>query len=81
LVRSREERFASNFIAEFNESVERLLEYPRAWPVIGDRVRRIQLRRFPYAIFYQIRDDDIFIVAIAHMHRQPRYWVDRIADN
>jgi hypothetical protein len=29
---------------------------------------------------YQVRDDEIVIVAVAHLHRQPRYWRDRIKD-
>jgi plasmid stabilization system protein ParE len=71
---------AREFVAELNSSIKRLLEYPKAWPQVGKRVRRLQLRRFPYGIFYQIREDEIFVVAVAHLHRQPEYWRDRVKE-
>jgi len=36
--------------------------------------RRVNLRVFPYVI----RDDVIWIVAIAHAFRKPEYWIDRV---
>ncbi|CAN1722889.1 toxin ParE1/3/4 [Hyphomicrobium sp. 1Nfss2.1] len=69
---------AIEFLVEFNSAVERLLEFPNAWPNVGKRVRRLQLRRFPYGIIYQLREDEIFIVAVAHLHRRPQYWKDRL---
>jgi hypothetical protein len=38
------------------------------------------LKRFPYGIVYQIRGDEISIVAVAHLHRQPGYWSERLKD-
>jgi len=35
------------------------------------------LRIFPYYIAYLIRGDVLWILAIAHSHRQPQYWIER----
>ena len=42
--------------------------------------RRINLKIFPFYIPYMIHQDRIWILAIAHSHRKPIYWVDRKDD-
>jgi hypothetical protein len=49
-------------------------ELPRLRP---GGYRRVNLRIFPYYIAYIIRGAKIWILAIAHVHRTPEYWVER----
>jgi hypothetical protein len=49
-------------------------ELPRLRP---GGYRRVNLRIFPYYIAYLIRGTKIWILAIAHIHREPEYWVER----
>ncbi|MBI3461482.1 MAG: type II toxin-antitoxin system RelE/ParE family toxin [Planctomycetes bacterium] len=35
------------------------------------------LPRFPYRIIYEVRSDEIVILAIAHNRRRPGYWSRR----
>jgi hypothetical protein len=46
-------------------------------PRLRSGYRRVNLKVFPYYIAYAVRDSVIWILAIAHGHRQPEYWVDR----
>ncbi len=39
--------------------------------------RRVNLRVFPYYIAYIIRGEVLWILAIAHTHRRPNYWIER----
>jgi len=39
--------------------------------------RRVNLKVFPYYIAYIIREDTLWILAIAHAHRKPEYWIKR----
>jgi toxin ParE1/3/4 len=39
--------------------------------------RRVNLKVFPYYIAYFIWDDTIWILAVAHGHRRPEYWLER----
>ena len=39
--------------------------------------RRVNLKIFPYYISYVVRDPVIWILAIAHGHTLPDYWIDR----
>lgn len=40
--------------------------------------RRVLLTKFPYLVIFTIRDEDILVVAVAHAHRKPDYWAERI---
>jgi len=66
------------FLTEVLNALDRIGKYPEAWQTFSKRTRRCQTRRFPYGIIYQIRKDEILIVAIANLHRKPEYWKDRI---
>jgi len=39
--------------------------------------RRVNLKIFPFYIAYSIKKDVIWIVAIAHGYRKPKYWIQR----
>ena len=65
------------FLAEILNALERIAEFPEAWHPISKRTRRAQTRRFPFGIIYQIRENEILIIAVANLHREPDYWVER----
>jgi toxin ParE2 len=50
-------------------------EVPRLRPR-GDR--RVNLHIFPHYIAYIIRGDALWVVAIAHAHRRPEFWLERL---
>jgi toxin ParE2 len=66
------------FLTEVLNTLDRIGKYPEAWQPSSKRTRRCQTRRFPYGIMYQIRKDEILVVAIANLHRKPDHWKDRI---
>jgi hypothetical protein len=41
-------------------------------------VKRLLLRRFPYAVVVRERGTEIFVIAFAHYARRPGYWRDRL---
>ena len=49
-------------------------EVPRLRP---GGYRRVNLKIFPYYISYIVRDPTIWILAVAHAHTRPEYWIDR----
>jgi plasmid stabilization system protein ParE len=66
------------FLAEVLNALDRIGEFPEAWHPCSKRTRRCQTRRFPYGIIYQTRKEEILVIAIANLHRNPGYWKDRI---
>lgn len=66
------------FLDELDRVVRRAVTFPMSCPEIEPGVRRCLLARFPYGLIYGIDRKIIAVVAVAHLHREPRYWVDRI---
>jgi len=66
------------FYQETKASIERLKFMPKAWPKAGERTRRCLLKGFPYALLYVVETDEILITAVAHLHRDPEHYRDRI---
>lgn len=40
-------------------------------------VRHFVLQRFPYRIVYEVRSDEVLVLAVAHVRRRPFYWKKR----
>jgi len=66
------------FMNEFNRVLKFILSYPTLWAKVGKRTRRALLKRFPYFILYIFEDETVHITCIAHQHRDPEYYLDRI---
>ncbi len=67
------------FKREAETAVKLIQERPLAWQIEIDAVRRLIMNRFPYRILYIIRNEQIVVIAVAHQHRRPDYWADRIS--
>ena len=67
------------FLLEVKNSIKRILSYPKSYQEIGQYSRRCLVQKFPYGIIYQCKKESslILIVAIAHLHRKPDYWLSR----
>lgn len=59
------------------KSINRILEYPYSWSIEKWDIRKCLLHKFPYKILSSVEDNHIFVIAVAHQHRKPDYWVDR----
>jgi plasmid stabilization system protein ParE len=51
-----------------------ILTTPQKYPFGARGERRFVLDRFPYTILYRVREDEVFVTAIAHQSRRPGYW-------
>ena len=55
------------------DAVDKILENPEAYQLVGDEVRHKLLMRFPYSLLYVVEPDRIRVVAVAHQKRRPGY--------
>ncbi len=63
---------------EIAQGLGRIQQFPRLWPIYEGEYRRYLLQRFPYGLVYRIDPEKIFILAVAHLHRHPGYWKNRV---
>jgi len=70
-------RLAANFLAAVQASIASIQRRPEAYALVDPTMRRALVRRFPYAIFYEIGATEIVVYAIFHAARDPRAWKRR----
>jgi plasmid stabilization system protein ParE len=74
----RNETAAVNFVAEVDQAIELIAASPQRWPKGLHGTRKFVLQRFPFAVVYREKDTGIQVLAIAHGHRRPGYWKNRL---
>jgi plasmid stabilization system protein ParE len=74
----QKEGLGFEFSEEIRTTIERIIQYTEAWPLISKRTRRCRSKRFPYGIIYQIRGETLLIIAVLHLRREPQSWRTRI---
>jgi toxin ParE1/3/4 len=69
---------AQKFSTELTQAIASVTESPQRWPTYLLSTRRFFLRHFPFAVVYRELPSIIQIVAVAHGHRRPGYWKQRL---
>ena len=64
-------------ISEFERALSLLSSDPALGAIWRGSTRRLPLRRFPYNLVYQIKPQEIRIIALAHQRRRSGYWTGR----
>ena len=74
----QQQGLGESFKREAEAAARLIQDRPLAWQIEAEPVRRFIFDRFPYKMLYIIREGRIVVIAIAHQHRQPDYWIERI---
>ena len=64
----------SEYEAALELQLRRLEQAPLLYAEILPGIRRTLLPRFPYALFYTVRNDLVHILAVIHNVRNPKRW-------
>ena len=64
----------SEFELAFELQLKRLEQVPLLYSEIIPSVRRTLLPRFPYSVFYTVKSDLVYVLAVIHNARNPRRW-------
>jgi plasmid stabilization system protein ParE len=70
---------AEQFLEAVDDAMSRIEEAPDRHPIIRGRLRRVLLRRFPYAVYYKVYRSSISVVGVIHGYRHPDTWLRRAA--
>jgi len=61
-----------------DDALLRIVANPDLYPIVYLTLRRTVVRRFPFAIFYEVVADEIQVVAVFHSRRDPESWKSRV---
>jgi hypothetical protein len=74
LYESAREGLGAEFLAEVEATTHLIESFPLAWTSLSPRTRRCRTHRFPFGLFYQVRRDEILIVSVMDLRRDPKRW-------
>lgn len=67
-----------DFVTEAREAFQLIVERPAQFRAVGKAVRRAQLSRFPYVVYFLVNSEEILILAVVHKRRHPDTWKRRL---
>lgn len=70
---SKVPNLGAEFLREVKKALMRLEADPEAAQTVRGNVRRRLIRRFPFGILYRVDPEEIVILAVMHLARQPDY--------
>ena len=66
------------FSQEVFSTIQRIIHFPLSWSVFSENTRRCLTKRFPYGVLYQSIGEEIIIIAVMQLNREPDYWKKRL---
>ncbi len=76
---SQSSGLGSEFVRAVDTCISTIGRNPLAYKLIYQEARRVLVRRFPYALFYIVGEDTVFVIACFHSKRNPNNWQDRLS--
>ena len=68
---------AADFLGAVNTCIASIRRHPEAYQLVDPTMRRALLRRFPYAVFYEVGPVEIVVYGVFHGARNPAAWKRR----
>jgi plasmid stabilization system protein ParE len=65
-------KLADQFTSAVDQAIAAAAENPLAFQLFYRPLRRVLLRRFPYALFFVAEESRIVVVGVLHQSRNPR---------
>jgi len=65
------------FMNAIDQTLGRIAANPAAFPLWRNELRKAVVRRFTFAVFYEVTELQIRVYAFAHTRRRPGYWLSR----
>ncbi|SRR5260370_17952392 len=74
----RSKKTARRFYEAVDQALDDIAANPTRWPVFHHHYRWLQLKKFPYVLYFRILDPyHVVIMAVAHGRRRLGYWLRR----
>ncbi len=71
---TQQHRLGQRFLASVQDAINRIQINPLLYPAVEMNVRCCQTKTFPYAVLFVDFDNQLAVIAVMHLHRDPNYW-------
>lgn len=68
------------FVDAIESGFRQIERSPFTWRCIRGDIRRFLVKTFPFGIVYAPVANEIFVLAVMHLKREPDYWWGRLED-
>ena len=76
---TRQPGLGASYLSEFESVMDRVCEAPNTYPIEhAPDIRHIRFRRFPFTVLFRESVGMVQVLAVAHHHRRPSYWLSRL---
>ena len=65
------------FVSEINRVIDLASTYPERFPIKHLEIRCVQVRRFPYSVYFRSEPTRIVVLSVFHARRNPTIWQER----
>ena len=63
---------------QIDETLHRISNAPRRFRLIHRHLRRAIVKKFPFAVFYEVSKNEIVVFAMFHARRNPKHLTSRL---
>ncbi|NUM63556.1 MAG: hypothetical protein HUU44_15690 [Ignavibacteriaceae bacterium] len=56
-----------------DDAIQKIKRNPGLFPIEFENFRKKIVRRFPFKIIYEIKEDHIYVLAVFHSRRHPQH--------
>lgn len=75
------EKVGNLFVDAYEKAIERVSSNPYVYASDNSGLRIVRMVRFPYAIYFRVRSEQIVVLAIMHTSRDRRSFDDRLLED
>lgn len=73
----RRKGLGNDFLMAVEAKLEAIKRNPEQFPFKYKTIKRAFMKRFPYVIYFLVEESSIFILAVIHKKRNPKYHQSR----
>ena len=71
------EGLSQDFVSALDATLARIAAMPKHFAEVRPGIRKVNLARFPYAVFFEAKSGSILAIAGFHAKRDPLVWHSR----
>jgi toxin ParE1/3/4 len=73
----RQAGLSLRFETEIAATLAKIVGHPDRYPVVRRDIREALVQRFPFCVYFRIRNEKIVVLSIFHTARDPDVWQSR----
>lgn len=74
------ENLAYYFIESYESVAWKIENTPFVFREVRKGTRRVQMKKFPYTVYFTLMENDLHILCVIHQKRNPSIWKQRIKE-